>query len=274
MRATVLNRGGLYSVPLTVTLPGRTMGIDTGPDSDGVQLGVMTPQTPDQMLIYDASTGTYVAAAATDAEVASGDGLYWTNSEPFCGIQLVVGTKGQGTVTSVAWQYWNGSAWSTLTCVDNSVKLTAVAGTYVMCFAPPSDWATTTLNGEQNQYCVRLHVGAASQYGTDDPVVTTGKVYTMTDAVGPAVGVEGYIDKVYGYASANAGAAADSKFLLINATKGKWETLTWTKGTPEMSFTSLELPVSNGDQLVIRQVAEDGTDEIANLSFIINMLLY
>ncbi len=44
------------------------------------------------------------------------------------------------------WEYWNGSGWTTMTLASNSSYDFTYSGNVY--FDPPSDWATTTVNGE------------------------------------------------------------------------------------------------------------------------------
>jgi hypothetical protein len=66
---------------------------------------------------------------------------------------------------SVAWQYWNGSTWASLSITDGTAGLTQ---TGLLTFAAPADWATTAVNGN-TQYWFRAVVTGA----TTDPILNS-----------------------------------------------------------------------------------------------------
>ncbi len=63
---------------------------------------------------------------------------------------------------------------------------------------------------------------------------------------------------------------ADSKFLIINLTRGTWDDFTWTKADV-MDSETMSLAVTTGDKLVLAQVAEDGSTEFANCNWLIGI---
>lgn len=68
------------------------------------------------------------------------------------------GTAGVGG--TVAWEYWNGSAWTALTgLTDGTSGFTAsVADGQEVTWTAPTDWATTSLNSSAQLYWVRARV--------------------------------------------------------------------------------------------------------------------
>jgi hypothetical protein len=56
-----------------------------------------------------------------------------------------------GSYTGLAWEYWNGTAWSALSVSGAGAGLDADGP---VAFTPPVDWAKTTVNG-QNLYWIR-----------------------------------------------------------------------------------------------------------------------
>jgi hypothetical protein len=81
------------------------------------------------------------------------------------------GTAGVGG--TVAWEYWNGTAWAALSGVtDGTTSFTAAVGDgKAVTWTAPSDWATTTLNGSAQLYYVRARV--TGTYSTN-PVLDQG----------------------------------------------------------------------------------------------------
>ena len=122
--------------------------------------GVLTSVTG---VFTDVSTQSYSGASNTTVS----DTLYVGYMEPFDQMNFVIATARVGG--SVTWQYWNGSAWSTLTLTtDGTSGLTATGQAY---FHPPSDWAQTSVNSSNTKFWVRAVVSGQSTA----PVYTTVK---------------------------------------------------------------------------------------------------
>ncbi len=83
-------------------------------------------------------------------ENPSNDIFYLGLDHKFATVNIDIATAGVG-VTLVK-EYWNGTAWTTLTVTDNTTNLT-IDGTIT--FTAPTDWATTAVNG-QTKYWIRL----------------------------------------------------------------------------------------------------------------------
>lgn len=66
------------------------------------------------------------------------------------------------------WQYWNGSAWATLSVTDGTAAMTT---TGTLSFTPPSNWARTRVNGSRNKYFIRFAYTSA----VSAPVINTIK---------------------------------------------------------------------------------------------------
>ncbi len=90
------------------------------------------------------------------------------------------GTAGVGG--TVAWEYWNGSAWTALSGVtDGTTGFTAAAADgQVVSWTMPADWATTSINGSAQLYYVRARV---TQVYTTNPVYDQGFVGGMVAAL-------------------------------------------------------------------------------------------
>src|SRR5687767_638739 len=88
---------------------------------------------------------------------ASGDKMYFGSARRFSGFKIVTASTAGGTRT---YEYWNGSAWTSITPTVVSGGLAWLAGTHVLKFTPPDDWATTAVNGATN-YWLRAVVGTA-----------------------------------------------------------------------------------------------------------------
>lgn len=132
--------------------------------------GVFTDATLDAS---DAGVGDVVlrpSPAAVD------DALYVGNPYRFLALQVVVSTA--ATDGTVAWEYWNGSAWVALAVTDNTSAFRN-AGTNSVIWADPGNWNTTSVNGSAQMYFVRARVTS----GTTQALATTVKLASSGVAV-------------------------------------------------------------------------------------------
>lgn len=95
---------------------------------------------------------------------AVNDAFYFGHASQFNSVILLVGTNGAGSYT-LTWEYWNG-AWVTLTAlVDGITNYTAGTGYRKRTHNVPTDWVTTTVNG-QSGFWVRARVSAFTSITT------------------------------------------------------------------------------------------------------------
>ena len=90
--------------------------------------------------------------------------------------------------------------------------------------------------------------------------------FQKTGADGMPVPFTGVISTVDMNAGTKSATNADSKFLLINTTKGSSSPFTWSKGD-QTDQATVNLSVTRNDRLAINQVIEDGTTEFADATF-------
>lgn len=223
--------------------------------------------TDDTTDFNDAGAGD---VALLPAYPVVGDGFYIGHAtEKFCKLKVTTSQARTGTAT-LTLKYWDGSAWSSVTTVDDdSVGWSAVAGTLLVNFIPPADWTANTAgngpNGEAG-YFVVMELTAMTSV-TQQPLGTIGYTKPLTTgASGVLTPMSGTISKAQMNAGTDSGSTADSQFLLINCTKGTFESFTWTKDDPCDSAT-IALVVSVNDQLALVQVVEDGSTEYADADF-------
>lgn len=86
------------------------------------------------------------------------DAIYYGLDEMFNAMELNIGTAGVGN--TIVWEYWDGSAWSSLSVTDNTSGFT-VAGTNTVTFVPPSDWVMTDVSS-YDRYWIRSRLSVAS----------------------------------------------------------------------------------------------------------------
>jgi len=211
----------------------------------------------------NASTGD---AALLPAKAVAGDASYiGYTAGKFAKLKLTYSQARAGGTVVI--EYSKGTTWGTLTCADNTTALSATAGTKWISWVPPSDWAKAKVNGT-SAYWIRFRLsveGVATQ-----PLATQGWVQNFTAGDGIAVNRSGTVYNVQMTAQTASAANADSKFLLINLTKGTFVSFTWTK-TDTMDSETVSLAVTAGDKLVLAQVQEDGSTEFANCNFVVGI---
>lgn len=95
------------------------------------------------------------------------DAFYVGHTEPFNGVSIQHTAGSSSAVWT--WEYWNGTAWVTLTTLGNSLVAGSSipsAGVHQLNFNPPGDWATTTVNAVANTYWVRMRCSTAGTLTT------------------------------------------------------------------------------------------------------------
>jgi hypothetical protein len=161
--------------PATASILSSLIGTNTynaGEASDGASTnlrGLGAISNPQYVFQDDGGVFTdYTTAAtnATDADVIPfpateviGDALYVGLATKFAGLSFDRAGCTNGVAGVVAKEYWNGSAWVALQQLrDATSNFTAAVGDrQVMGWTIPSNWATTTVNG-QSAYWVRFRV--------------------------------------------------------------------------------------------------------------------
>lgn len=100
----------------------------------------------------------------TGSTAAVNDAGYWGSDNIFAGIAFNCSTAPSVSQTWVH-EYWNGSAWATLTTSFTGITTTMATGIRMTSFTPPGSWAKTTVNGT-NAYWVRVRVSAFTSQTT------------------------------------------------------------------------------------------------------------
>lgn len=96
----------------------------------------------------DTSDSGNTTSADTQMVRVVGDIAYFGKTTKFDALSWDVSTNGSGG--ALAWEYWNGSTWSTLSFTASSNTL--FQGDGWAAFTDPADWAQTTVNGEGTSY--------------------------------------------------------------------------------------------------------------------------
>lgn len=116
------------------------------------------------------------------------DEAYVGISSTFGRAKLTFATPGvQNAAVTLAWEYWNGSAWAALSgVVDGTAGLTQDG---VVTWTIPGDWVATSVNSV-SQFYVRVRFTAGSW--TTNPLVATLSVTGWSMAFGPTTNEAAY----------------------------------------------------------------------------------
>jgi hypothetical protein len=179
-------------------------GSNVGAGADGVLLGKLTATAASKAILkamagpllcitddgglYVDETAALADATADDVEVlpatpAVDDAVYFGHATgKFDELQLNITTQGDGDWT-IAWEYWDGSAWTALSGVtDGTTAFEATTGFKAVTFTIPSDWAQNTVDSVLG-YWIRARVSAYTSVVTAPQlgqgyVKTTASFYT------------------------------------------------------------------------------------------------
>ncbi len=109
--------------------------------------------SPVRAVTYNSTTGVYTQVQSLTAwdyfqdAIAVGDMIYWTGASTsggscgrtFKNIKVYIGTALVADAITIVWEYWNGTAWTSLTVIDNTNNFTNL-GERTIEFVVPSDW--------------------------------------------------------------------------------------------------------------------------------------
>ncbi len=217
----------------------------------------------------DAGAADVVLLGPSNTKV--GDGVFIGSALKFCQFHGEYSTARTGTAT-ITPQYWNGTALTNIPAPvnDDSVGFSAAAGGHLTQFVPPSDWvANTTLNGPNGVagFFIFMKVSAHTSV-TVVPVASRFVVYPLLSASGRGIrsSLNANISMVDMFARTISAANNDSIFLLVNKSTGDFAAFTWTQILPADQAT-VDLDYFIGDELVVVQIQEDGTTELADAQF-------
>ncbi len=87
------------------------------------------------------------------AGAGANDAAYFGHDERISLLKVNTGTAGAGTYT-VTWEYYNGTAWASLTDVTDGTGAFKTTGLQTVSYAIPADWAKVTVDTD-NRYWIR-----------------------------------------------------------------------------------------------------------------------
>ncbi len=130
---------------------------------------------PEEFL-YDVTNDFPLAFAGVDAQ-GRGKYAYFGSDSRWSGLNVGLDLAGVGTGLDLAWQYWNGTAWTDLESglgfTDTTNQLTRSGNVYWT--GDPPTWAPYSVNGGPELYYVRAHLlngGSYSQTPVEGMITT------------------------------------------------------------------------------------------------------
>jgi hypothetical protein len=107
---------------------------------------------------------------------ANNDEAHFGMSQPFDRLRFDFAALGvQGTAITLAWEYWNGSAWTAFTPSGDTTSEFTANGSVTWSIASLTGWATTTVNSATLYWIrVRFTAGTWSTNPTVNYVTATG----------------------------------------------------------------------------------------------------
>jgi hypothetical protein len=132
---------------------------------EAVYLSTLDAAIADDGGVFTDETTAANEATANDmtllpAVPVASDGYYFGSAQQFRRLDVNVSTVGTGTYT-LAYEYWNGSIWTSLTVVDGTTNFKS-SGVNTITFTPPGDWAATTVNSQGPFFYIRNRVDAGT----------------------------------------------------------------------------------------------------------------
>ena len=158
-----INYEGAFGTGLDIISRARNQGIAVAAIADDG--GVLTDERE------EANSSTTADMTLTpNTTQAVNDAYYFAGDEPWIDpdvngtirMKLEVNTAHGAGNPTIVWEYWNGTAWSSLTFTssDPNPNWTST-GSFVYEWNDPGDWATTTVNSQGPFYYIRARVSVA-----------------------------------------------------------------------------------------------------------------
>jgi hypothetical protein len=164
----------------------------------------------------------------------SGDYVYFGKSTKFQEIYIDLDTV--GSYTTVEWEYWNGSTWTSLTVAGAGKDLDADGKVN---WTVPTTWATTTVNSVGPYYWVRVKCASVTTVATCN-CVRQNAVQNTDYIVDPGL-VSGTSLKQGAIGRLSAGFLADGEQVKVSYTYTTWTSLTFPLATDNFKEGSARL---------------------------------
>ena len=197
------------------------------------------------------------------------DAFYMGAADPFGVLTIDISTAATYGADSVEWEYWNGSAWTSLTIIYDETDTNNQSGTRPfmqdgqIIFSAPTAWASTTVNGQAG-FWVRARIKSGFNV-TQIPIFNSVEHKIVTSPTASEVPAAGTIGRARLSFLTVSGANNDTKIILCNLTKGTASVIkTLTQALIVNEVADFAVLCDAGDQIVIYVTQEDGTTEFAN----------
>lgn len=154
---------------LTVTADDVAEAIQVdGSTAGAMNTGASTAYTTE----INEAVGTTDVLWTPAVDVADNDYFAVGYAEPWGALRIVNGQQGVGG--TMTWEYWNGTAWTTLSVTESAAGCSDLTADGTVSWTIPTDWATTTstlmtASGDQETdqlYWVRMRVATVYNTGT------------------------------------------------------------------------------------------------------------
>lgn len=188
---------------------------------------VTVRQFLDKCLVYD---GAHYVDNSVEADSVNGtpfdlltdtdEFVYFGKATKFKEIYL--GLAVNGSYASVLWEYWDGSAWQTLSVAGAGADLGADGKVN---WTPPNNWATTVVNGSDALYWIRVSAGTVTTPATCNHVRQNAVQNTDWILDPGRVGGSGLLVGRVGRLSG--GFLADGEEVKVSYTYTTWTSLTF-----------------------------------------------
>ena len=224
---------------LTPVTPGTAAAVDQKLTLNGelpASLGlygisaVTVRQFLDKVFVYDGAAYTDRSEEADSLDGTpfttledAGDKLYLGKATQFKGLYFDFAVP--GAYGAVVWEYWDGSAWQTLSVSGTAAALDADGK---ISFTQPVDWAVTTVNGYSGYW---IRASATTPWTTPATVneIRQNAVRNTDYVIDPGQVTGGLLPGRIGRLAA--GFLADGEEVMVSYTYSTWTSLTFTVGT-------------------------------------------
>lgn len=211
-----------------------------------------------------------------DVPVDGEDFAYFGGAVKFHELAFDMGTAAIFDAAGVLeWDYWDGEAWSPLSLAQDNTHASTKDGSLSFArdgaihFVPPSDWASTTVDGQAG-YWIRCGIAAGKAANMTTVPILNSLEHELVTPIG------GWVARRAGTLTTlrlcdNAGTlhtTADVTFFIQNFTSGeRTDELTFTQDLRCQRYTGLSLAMAAGDVLGVICTQEDGAAEPSGVMF-------
>lgn len=108
------------------------------------------------------SSNDFTLSFTDDSTTNQAEYLFLGGETKFSGVNSSLATLGSGSSPSVAWEYWDGSAWNALSVTDTTSGASDFTASGNFYFTPPVDWTSYARSNSPELYYVRAHLESGS----------------------------------------------------------------------------------------------------------------